>query len=370
MTLVWPDTGFENDVAVVDGFKALLCDGYENPDGLTGRVRFILPERPTLGFSARFGESLELAASDPSQTCDTEVWLPLATLHRIFREVDRLDWRDPEVIGTISFSGDLTLANHLSKCCVRPSELTRARFRRAERLHARSGYRALRDVKALHCPTQRQILTAIDEGRPVVITGFGGVQEWTLDRLVERFGDAIVRVRSATERQTMATFVAELKAFEAAPDSAMIDGFVKPYTDGAALPEVMAAEFGPMFFGRSDYIPPQLWLGSVPTRIPTSSLHRDPLSGFLMQVIGRKRLDLYSADQAELLYPMKSYNLYQPCWFKPEAPDYARYPLAQKAQGLSITLNPGEILLQPAGWFHQVHALDSPNMSVSYFWRY
>lgn len=63
-------------------------------------------------------------------------------------------------------------------------------------------------------------------------------------------------------------------------------------------------------------------MGAVPTHIPTSSLHRDPLTGFLFQVMGRKRLDLYSADQADLLYPMKAYNLYQPCWFKPEAPDY------------------------------------------------
>jgi hypothetical protein len=31
---------------------------------------------------------------------------------------------------------------------------------------------------------------------------------------------------------------------------------------------------------------------------------------------------------------------------------------------------PGELIIQPAGWFHQVYALDSPNMSVSYFWRY
>ncbi|XAT58965.1 hypothetical protein GN241_17320 [Rhodobacteraceae bacterium IMCC1335] len=35
-----------------------------------------------------------------------------------------------------------------------------------------------------------------------------------------------------------------------------------------------------------------------------------------------------------------------------------------------MILNPGELLVQPAGWFHQVYALDSPNMSVSYFWRY
>ncbi|WP_170565447.1 cupin-like domain-containing protein [Ruegeria atlantica] len=154
------------------------------------------------------------------------------------------------------------------------------------------------------------------------------------------------------------------------PEASEMGGTVKPYTEGAGLPEEMWADFGPLFFDREDFIPPQLWLGAVPTHIPTSSLHRDPHCGFLLQVIGRKRLVLYSADQEGLLYPHKAYNNYQPCWFKPENPDYVIYPKAKAARCISVTLNPGELMVQPAGWFHQVHALDSPNMSVSYFWRY
>jgi len=42
-----------------------------------------------------------------------------------------------------------------------------------------------------------------------------------------------------------------------------------------------------LFFDREDFIPPQLWMGAAPTHIPTSSLHRDPLTGFLFQVMGR-----------------------------------------------------------------------------------
>ena len=168
----------------------------------------------------------------------------------------------------------------------------------------------------------------------------------------------------------MAAFVEELQAYQTNPYDDLIEGFVKPYTEGAQLPQAMLPDFGPLFFDREDFIAPQLWLGAVPTHIPTSSLHRDPLTGFLLQVIGRKTLELYSADQADLVYPMKSYNNYQPCWFKPEAPDYALYPKARAARSLSVTLQPGDVLVQPAGWFHQVYARDSPNMSVSYFWRY
>lgn len=373
MNVAYPQNAFDTDIAAIDGFAALLRGGFENPEGITGLVRLTVPEYPEQGFFVRFSDELHVERHNLDRAADTEVIIPIATIRRIFAEFETLDWRNPSIIGTITFSGNLDLANHLSKSCIRPSNWTAGRFLQAGRQHAALGHRNLTTVEYLHRPTQRKILEAIADSRPVVVTGLEPTppcRDWSLDRLVERFRDAVVRVRSAKHRQTMTDFVRELKEFEANPYERMIDGFVKPYTEGAPLPEAMEADFGPLFFDREDFIPPQLWMGAVPTHIPTSSLHRDPMTGFLFQVMGRKRLDLYSADQASLLYPMKAYNLYQPCWFKPEAPDYERYPMARDAKSISVTLNPGELIIQPAGWFHQVYALDSPNMSVSYFWRY
>lgn len=373
MNVAYPPAEFDSDVAAINGFIDLLKTGFENPEGIRGTILVTIPEHPEQSFIARYNHELIVERNDMDHDTDTQVTIPVATIHRIFNEYEFLDWRDPDIIGTIAFTGNLAYANHLAKACIRPSNWTMARFRRAERLHARKNYRDLTQVEYLHQPSQRQILEAMEENLPVVITGLEPnppCRDWTIDRLAEQYGNAVVRVRSATHRQTMAEFVTELKDFEANPYDNMIEGFVKPYTEGANLPEEMWPDFGPLFFDREDFIPPQLWLGSVPTHIPTSSLHRDPLTGFLLQVIGRKRLDLYSADQADLLYPMKSYNNYQPCWVKPEAPDYDIYPKAREAKCISVTLNPGELLVQPAGWFHQVYALDSPNMSVSYFWRY
>lgn len=373
MNIAYPNEQFQSDLDVLDGFVRLFTEGFENPEGIRGSVKFSVPEHPEYDFIARFDDELLIERHDLDRKTDTQVSIPLTTIQRIFDEFEFLDWRDPDIIGTISFSGNLALANHLSKCCIRPSNWTMARFWKAARLHAKKGYRDLAGVERLHRPKQRQILELMEESRPAIITGLEPTppcRNWSIDKLAERFGDAVVRVRSAEHRQTMADFVEELKAFEANPYEDMIEGFVKPYTEGANLPEEMWDDFGPLFFDREDFIPPQLWLGSVPTHIPTSSLHRDPLTGFLLQVIGRKRLDLYSADQADLIYPMKSYNLYQPCWFKPHEPNFEIYPNARDAKCISVTLNPGELLVQPAGWFHQVYALDSPNMSVSYFWRY
>ncbi|PWQ93255.1 cupin-like domain-containing protein [Leucothrix pacifica] len=354
-------------------FANLLKTGFQNPEGITGSVKVHIPEHPDQSFIARYSDELHIEPCEALQETDTLVSIPMATMERIATDFEFLDWRDPEIIGTITFEGNLNLANHLAKSCQRPTDVTTALFQRVGKLHREKGYSNLTEVERLNCPTQMQVLERIEAGCPTIITGLepsSSSGNWSLDKLAERYGVAVVRVRSATQRQTMREFVEELQAFEQNPYEEMVEGFVKPYTEGASLPEAMWADFGPLFFDREDFTPPQLWLGSVPTNIPTSSLHRDPQTGFLLQVMGQKRLDLYSADQEALLYPHKAYNNYQPCWFKPEVPDYGLYPEAEKAKCISVTLNPGELLLQPAGWFHQVYALDSPNMSVSYFWRY
>lgn len=373
MNTAYPPTDFATDAAAVEGFKDLLRGGFQNPEGIRAKVRLIIPENPELDFVAHYADTLSIEPSQHHNDIDTEVTMPMATIHRIFEEFEWIDWRDPSIIGTVEFAGNLEYANHLGKSCLRPNDWTQERFASVGRLHAKKGYRNLTEIEYLHQPTQMQLLEAMSESRPVIVTGLEPTppcRDWTLDKLAERYPEAIVRVRSARDRQTMREFVDELNDFMANPHDQMIEGFEKPYTEGAQMPDEMWQDFGPLFFERKDFIPPQLWLGAVPTHIPSTALHRDPRTGFLLQVIGKKRLDLYSADQVDFLYPYTSYNNYQPCWFKPEAPDYEIYPKAREAKCLSVVLNPGELLVQPAGWFHQVYALDSPNMSASYFWRY
>lgn len=373
MNIAYPQQEFETDIAAIKGFADLLKEGFQNPEGIEGTVKLHVPELPEHGFIARYADKLYVEWNDLNRETDTFVSMPIATIKRIFKEFEYLDFRDPSIIGTMEFSGNLDYANHLGKSCLRPSNFTVERFKSVGELHLEKGYRNLTQIEYLHQPTQRQILELMEESYPAVITGLEPsppCKDWTIDKLAEKYGNAIVRVRSAVQKQNMQEFVQELKDFMANPHDDMVEGFVKPYTEGATLPEEMWPDFGPLFFDCEDFIPPQLWLGAVPTHIPTSSLHRDPHTGFLLQVIGRKRLDLYSADQADILYTHKAYNNYQPCWFKPENPDYSIYPNSKGSNCISVTLNPGELIVQPAGWFHQVYALDSPNMSVSYFWRY
>ena len=373
MNSAYPAQSCDIDAEVIAGFADLAKGGFENPERVEGTVRVSVPEHPGKGFVARFGDELEVLPERATSNPNTKIVIPIATLRRIFREHEFLDWRDISIVGTIVLKGDLDLANLFSRSCIRPDNQTIERFAAVEALHEAKGYRKLDEVERVHRPSQMQVLEAIEDGVPLVITGLEPTppcRDWTLTRLAEKFADCVVRVRLATQPQTMREFVDELEAFAENSYRGMVDKLGRPYTNGAMLPTEMRADFGPLFFDIEDFNSPQLWLGAVPTHIPTSSLHRDPLAGFLLQVMGRKRLDLYSADQADLIYPMKAYNNYQPCWFRPDNPDFGIYPRAQEARCISVALEPGELLLQPAGWFHQVYALDSPNMSVSYFWRY
>ncbi|MYF89038.1 MAG: hypothetical protein F4186_06590, partial [Boseongicola sp. SB0676_bin_33] len=197
MNVAYPAAEFETDAATIDGLANLLRTGFENPEGIRGTVKVSVPEHPGRDFVARFGDELLIERDDLERKTDTQVTIRIATIRRIFSEFEFLDWRDPEIIGTITFEGNLGYANHLAKCCLRPSDWTMARFRRATRLHAARGYRDLTDIERLHQPTQRQILEAMEESRPVVITGLEPTppcRDWTIDRLAERFGEAVVRV--------------------------------------------------------------------------------------------------------------------------------------------------------------------------------
>ncbi len=373
MNVAYPKSGYTTPDQTLDGFIQLVQAGFENPEGRRGTVRVVVDGYPHLGFRARFFDDLRVDRPQEYYEADTEIRFSLSTLELIFREFEVVDWRSPEVIGSTELKGDQSLAFLLAFSCLRPSDWTRERFAKVARKHKQKGYRDGVVIQRLETPSQYQLLEAMEESLPIIITGLEPTppcDDWSLDRLEQEYGEAVVFMRSASDHVTMKRFVAELRN----PGEGQVKGGssleFKSYTEGSRLPDEMAGNFGTMYFETEDFVPPQLWFGAVATDVPATPLHRDPLTGFLFQVIGRKRLDLYSADQAELLYPYKSYNTYQKCWFQPDKPDFDKYPEAKAATCTSVELHPGELLIQPAGWFHQVYALDSPTMSVSYFWRY
>ena len=355
----------------VDSLAELIRHGFENPEGISGRVQFNMPGAgQAFPLAVQFTESELNIQYEWLDRPDATLTLPLATAEHIVNNISEVDFRDPEIMGTIHLDGNLDLINHLAKSLLRPSRDTEERFELAEKL-VTDAY-TLSTVPRIANPSELEILESLAAGRPMIITHLEMTiphHQWSLKRLVEEYGDVPLRVRSANQKETVAEFIERLTS----PDlksQPIIEGHTKAYTEGCFLPEPMHKDFMPNHFSRDDYIEPQIWLGSVPVNVPASSLHHDPLDGFLYQIMGRKKLVLYAPNQAPYLYPMKAYNHYQPCWVRPEAPNLDRFPNFAKARGIEVVLNPGELLIQPAGWFHAVYCLDSPTFSVSYFLRH
>ncbi|PSB03702.1 cupin-like domain-containing protein [Merismopedia glauca] len=110
------------------------------------------------------------------------------------------------------------------------------------------------------------------------------------------------------------------------------------------------------------------------------SLHYDTLDGTLMQLHGSKKIVLFPPNQLNNLYPFPIWRhlkngLKTRSWFSqayPENPNFRDFPNFKKALNYKyeVTLNRGEILYIPAGWWHEVTALgDEMVCSVNRFWR-
>ncbi|MFZ5637357.1 MAG: cupin-like domain-containing protein [Pseudomonadota bacterium] len=279
----------------------------------------------------------------------------------ILENPEAIEFRSPTFARQMDVQGDLNLAFSLGLLLRRPSAATVARFDEAARI-SRS-LPPVERVERLHKPSTAEVLDCLAQERPVIVTG--ALEHWeipdTLDGFATRFGEDMLSIDPRIVRQRdIANLVGAL--------AGTADGEV--YTHGCEIPAAMQRAFPPPFFDRHG--PPalgQLWMGrgGSGTR-PVTLLHRDDLHGLLAQLYGYKRLLLFSPDQGEYLYPSKAYTNSQPCQVDPTAVDLARHPRYAGARSLEARLGPGEILVNPLGWYHCVFA-ENEVVSLSYSFR-
>ena len=126
-------------------------------------------------------------------------------------------------------------------------------------------------------------------------------------------------------------------------------------------PQFLSDVASPPWYGRAP-LRTLLWIGVLGT---SCGLHADVTPNCNVQVIGRKSFVLFAPDQTRLLYrrPRSTH-----CSFDPNEPDDRRYPLAERATGMSCTLEAGEALYIPVGWYHQVTVLSPWAVNVNFFW--
>jgi ribosomal protein L16 Arg81 hydroxylase len=214
--------------------------------------------------------------------------------------------------------------------------------------------------------------------RPVILQGMVvGTQPFsliTLQSLKERFGNVEVEIqdnRSSVERYEeycrqlvthirFSDFIDRVIANPVSNEFYMTSNnmfanehhFSPLWKEHAIFPQFLDSK-------KLDDAVPSLWVGPGGTVTP---LHQDICCNSLfVQIEGRKKFTLISPAQTPYLYDHTNY-------FSPidvEKPDYERYPLYRNVRPLNVIVEPGEVLFIPAGWWHQVRALET-SISMSF----
>lgn len=195
-------------------------------------------------------------------------------------------------------------------------------------------------------------------GLPFLSTGM--VKRWPLCALTpatlrEQFSHLPVRARVGDYINT--AFAAD----RAMQDMTMLEYLdlidagaqgLPPYLGNLELRELNTLCHWPTYFDKMG--PPRFWLGPAGTVTP---LHCDYDDNIFAQLWGSKRIFLAPPHHDAFLYPREANAILFGSPFDPEAPDFDRFPLARQATLIECTVQPGDLLYVPAGWYHQVRAL-------------
>ncbi|MET0947951.1 MAG: cupin-like domain-containing protein [Pseudomonas sp.] len=215
------------------------------------------------------------------------------------------------------------------------------------------------------------------EGIPLIISD--ALQDWPLFNMsreqslshfaelqgITRHGDYVKKTFS-TDRDFRSTSMADFIASLEKPASKGVDGQPPAYMGNNILPAQLLAQIKyPPYFEQSLYIAPRIWIGPKGTLTP---LHRDDTDNLFAQVWGQKSFILAAPHHREALgtWSTSPKGGLDGCDFNPDAPDYQRFPTARDVTFLRITLQAGDLLFLPEGWFHQVESITT-SLSVN-FW--
>lgn len=105
----------------------------------------------------------------------------------------------------------------------------------------------------------------------------------------------------------------------------------------------------------------ELFFGGAGATFPTLHVDYWGMDGFISQLFGEKEFVLYAPDQTPYLYATPSDPLVSPV--NVDQPDDDRHPLFRQAQPLRFTLNAGDTLYLPNGWWHTTR-MRMPSISV------
>jgi hypothetical protein len=230
--------------------------------------------------------------------------------------------------------------------------------------------------------------------RPVVVTGamqgWKALESWGPEFLASRFGNQQVQIYGDLFRLSAVTSLSEYlnRYFGKPPGQATSARYVRWYCKMAEEDRVPWADQSfdqfrgdwarPSFFPANSFVlpfcpesgtldPSRDWFPArglfVSAQGARTRLHKDPWcsDALLCQVFGKKNFVMYDPAQAPYLTRAeKTVDI--------EAPDLDAFPDFPRARpNLQGTLEPGEIVLVPAGWFHHFNSVTD---SISLTWNF
>lgn len=116
-----------------------------------------------------------------------------------------------------------------------------------------------------------------------------------------------------------------------------------------------------------------IWISEIKAN---TRLHYDFFDNILIHIEGRKRIRLYPPSDSGYLYPYPSCSHivgnYPHVHFSEindtELVDPKQFPDFSNASTIEVTLEPGDMLFIPAGWWHEVRSLLS-SVSLNFWWK-
>ena len=208
--------------------------------------------------------------------------------------------------------------------------------------------------------------------RPVILTGemadWPALARWTPQYLKAKVGARPVEYQAERGRDPHFEMYKDAHRREA-PFASFIDEILQPDAGNEAYLTAYNSErnsqalsvlhedlkFLDKYLDRNAANPfGMMWIGPAGT---VTSLHHDLTNNLIAQFVGRKRVKLLPSAEVGKLYNHHHVFSEVPD-LEDSAIDLARYPRLAEVRIYDVTLNPGEILFMPIGWWHQVKSLD------------
>jgi Cupin-like domain len=206
--------------------------------------------------------------------------------------------------------------------------------------------------------------------RPVVLQnlmiGWPALSKWTLEFFAKRYGSEIVEITSEREsdplfeenvdqhrlRILMRDYIRQIQQSPSTNDFYLVakNGLMANKAFADLFDDIRCpAGFLDPATARDRNV--NLWFGPAGTVTP---LHHDGNNQLFGQVMGRKLIKLISPFFLDYLYNTRT------CFSEVDLEhiDYEKFPLMKQVKILTITLEPGEFLFIPLGWWHCVKALE------------